>query len=144
MAGADMSFGPSGMIEASGLLNMPRILFDKEVFQAIDIISDGIKVNSDTLAFDMIREIGPRGTFLAQKRTAKELPLLWPPSILFEKPGAPGEKYRDAEEVAREAIDWILRNHHPAPLDEKVKQELKRIVAAADQDENLKRELKEG
>lgn len=142
MAGADMSFGPSGMIEASGLLNMPRILFDREVFQAIDIITDGVKVNSDTLAFDMIREVGPRGTFLAQKRTAKELPLLWPPSILFEKPEVPGEKYRDAEEVAHEAIDWVLKNHHPEPLDEKVKQELRKIVAAADQDENLKRELK--
>jgi len=45
-------------------------------------------------------------------------------------------------EVAHEAIDWILKNHHPAPLDEKVKQELRRIVDAADRDENLKREIK--
>jgi len=30
----------------------------------------------------------------------------------------------------------------PAPLDENVRQELRKIVAAADQDENLKREIK--
>jgi len=41
MAGADMSFGPSGMIEAVSLLDMARILFDREIFQAIDIITKG-------------------------------------------------------------------------------------------------------
>lgn len=138
MAGADMSFGPSGMIEAVSLLDMRRILFDREILQAIDIITNGIEVSDTTLAFDMLREIGPRGMFLGQRRTAKELPKLWPPSILFEKPNRTGEKYRDPSEVAHEAIDWILKNHRPAPLPEEVRQELRQIVAAADQDENLK------
>ncbi|MGB5932921.1 MAG: hypothetical protein WBH57_07635, partial [Anaerolineae bacterium] len=52
-----------------------------------------------------------------------------------------GEKYRDPLEVAHEVIDWILKNHHPAPLPEEVKEELRKIVAAADQDENLKIEI---
>jgi trimethylamine--corrinoid protein Co-methyltransferase len=144
MAGADMSFGPSGMIEAVSLLDMRRILFDREILQAIDIITDGIEVSDNTLAFDMIREVGPghRGMFLGQRRTAKELPRLWPPSILFEKPKLQGEKYRDPFEVAHEAIDWILKNHQPAPLPEEVRQELRQIVAAADQDENLRRGIR--
>jgi len=142
MAGADLSFGPTGLIEAVNVLDMSRLPFDREIFQAIDIITKGIKVNDETLAFDMIREVGPQGTFLGQRRTAEELPKLWPPSILFEKSKLAGEKYRDAEEVAHEMIDWVLKNHHPAPLDEKVRQELRKIVAAADQDENLKREIK--
>jgi len=142
MAGADMSFGPSSLIEAGSLLDMSRLPFDREIFQAIDIITKGLKVNDETLAFDMIREICPQGTFLGQRRTAEELPKLWPPSILFEKSQVIGGKYRDAEEVAHEMIDWVLKNHHPAPLDEKVRQELRKIVAAADQDENLKREIR--
>ena len=137
-----MSFGPSGMIEAVSLLDMRRILFDREILQAVDIITNGIEVSDNTLAFDMIREVGPRGWFLAQKRTAKELPTLWPPSILFEKPKLPGEKYRDPFEVAQEAIDWILKNHQPAPLPEEVKRELRKIVAAAEKDDNLKREIR--
>jgi trimethylamine--corrinoid protein Co-methyltransferase len=142
MAGADMSFGPSGMIEAVSLLDMRRILFDREILQVIDIITNGIEVSDNTLAFDMIREVGPRGTFIVQKRTAKNLPKLWPPSMLFEKSQLPEEKYRDPVEVAHEAIDWILKNHRPAPLPEEVKQELRKIVAAADQDEDLKREIR--
>jgi len=143
MAGADMSFGPSGMIEAVSLLDMRRILFDREILQAIDIVTNGIEVSHNTLAFDMIREIGPRGMFLARRRTAEELPGLWPPSILFEKKPLE-EEYRDPVEVAHEAIGWILKNHHPAPLPEEVKGELRKIVAAADQDENLKREIRGG
>ncbi len=142
MAGADMSFGPSGMIEAVSLLDMRRILFDREILQAIDIITDGIEVSDDTLAFDMVREVGPRGMFLAHGRTAKEARKLWPPSILFEEARVEGEKYRDAVEVAHDAIDWILTNHRPAPLPEDVRQELRAIVAAADQDEDLKREIR--
>jgi trimethylamine--corrinoid protein Co-methyltransferase len=141
MAGADMSFGPSGMIEAVSLLDMRRILFDREILQAIDIITDGFEVNETTLAFDMVREVGPRGTYLVQKRTAKELRKLWPPSILFEGPRHPDEKYRDPVELAHEAIEWILKNHRPAPLPEDVKQELAKIVAAAEQDEKLKQSL---
>ena len=141
MAGADMSFGPSGMIEAVSLLDMRRILFDREILQVIDIITDGFEVNENTLAFDMIREVGPRGMYLAHRRTAKEMRKLWPPSILFENPKHPEEKYRDPVEVAHEAIEWILKNHRPAPLPEDVKQELGRIVTAAEQDEELRRSI---
>ncbi len=123
------------------MLDMRRILFDREIFQAIDTITNGIEVNDNTLAFDMIREIGPRGSFLAQRRTVNEYRKLWPPSILFEKSRLPEERYRDPVEVAHEAIDWILKNHRPAPLPEDVRQELRKIVAAADQDEDLKREV---
>jgi trimethylamine--corrinoid protein Co-methyltransferase len=144
MAGADMSFGPSGMIEAVSLLDMRRIMFDREIVQAIDIITDGFEVNEHTLAFDMVREVGHRGMYLTQRRTANEVPRLWPPSILFENPQRRDEKYRDPVEVAHEAIEWILENHQPAPLPEDVKQELGRIVAAAEQDEELRKSLYHG
>jgi len=142
MAGADMSFGPSGLLEAVSLLDMARIFFDEENFRALDILTQGIQVNDKTLAFDMIKEKGPRGTFIAEKRTAEEFRKLWPSSILFELSKDSGKKYRNPAEVARDAIDWVLKNHHPAPLDEKVEQELRRIVDAADRDENLKKEIR--
>ena len=142
MAGADMTLGPSGLIETGKLMHRERVMFDREIFQAIDIISSGFEVNNTTLAFDMIREIGPRGSFLGQRRTAEELRKLWPMSILFEKSKVAGEKYRKPVEVAREAIDWIVNNHQPAPLDKPVEQELKEIVAAADHDENLRGEIR--
>ena len=73
--------------------------------------------------------------------TSKEARKLWPPSILFEAARDEGERYRDAVDVAHETIEWILANHRPERLSKEVSQELSRIVAAADQDEELKREL---
>jgi trimethylamine--corrinoid protein Co-methyltransferase len=145
MAGADMSFGPSGMIEAVRLLDMRRILYDREIFQVIDTVTDGFEVNDSTLAFDMIREVGPRGMFLAQKRTAKELPKFWPQSILFEDAEkTDGKQYKDSFRVAHESIEWILNNHRPEPLPEEIRRELKKIVTAADEDESLGRERRGG
>jgi trimethylamine--corrinoid protein Co-methyltransferase len=111
------------------------------VYKFKDIITDGFEVNDTTLAFDMVREVRPRGMFLAHNRMAKEARKLWPPSILFGDSRRPDERYRDPVEVAHEAIEWILENHQPAPLPEDVKQELGRIVAAAEQDEELRRNL---
>ena len=139
MAGADMTLGPSGLMETGSLLDMRRILFDREIFQAIDIISSGIQVTEGTLAMDMIREIGPRGNYLPERRTAEEVRKLWPPSILLEKPETAGEKYADPVEKAREAVAWILKNHQPVPLPCEVSRELRRIVDAADRDKSLGR-----
>jgi len=142
MAGADMSFGPSGMYEAVSLLDHPRILFDREIIQVIDEISDGMEVNSKTLAFDMIKKIGQHGSYISQKETAKESRSMWRgESILYEDGKAEGRKWRDPVDVAREAISWILDNHNPEPLSADVKKELRSLVAAADDDEDLIKEV---
>jgi trimethylamine--corrinoid protein Co-methyltransferase len=120
---------------------MRRIFFDREILQVIDIITNGFEVNDRTLAFDLVQDVGPRGMFLANQRTREEVPNLWPPSILFEHSRESGEKYRNPVEVAEEAIEWILSNHQPAPLPEDVKQELGKILAAAEQDEELRKSL---
>jgi trimethylamine--corrinoid protein Co-methyltransferase len=139
MAGADMSFGPSGMYEAVSLLDHPRILFDREILQVIDEITDGMHVNSKTLAFDMIKEIGQHGSYISHKESVKAYRSMWrQESILYEDGKDEGRKWRDPVDVAREAISWILENHKPEPLPEDVKNEIRSIVAAADQDEDLK------
>ena len=145
MAGADMSFGPSGMYEAVSLLDHPRILFDREMLQVIDKITDGIQVNAQTLSFDMIKEIGQRGSYISHKETAKAYRTMWRgESILYEDGQDEGRKWRDPVGVAREAISWILENHKPTPIDESVSKELRRIVDRADNDEALKARVRGG
>jgi trimethylamine--corrinoid protein Co-methyltransferase len=143
MAGADMSFGPSGMYEAVSLLDHPRILFDREILRAIDDVTDGVEVNPTTLAFDMIKEIGQTGSYIGHRDVAKAYRSIWPrDSILYEGGTAEGRKWRDPVNVARETITWILENHQPEPLPADVQQELRSIVDAADKDEDLEKEVK--
>jgi trimethylamine--corrinoid protein Co-methyltransferase len=139
MAGADMSFGPSGMYEAVSLLDHQRILFDREILQVIDRVTDGIDVNSKTLSFDMIKELGQQGSYIGHRESVKEFRSMWPQeSILYEDGKAEGRKWRDPVKVSREAITWILENHQPEPLPDEVKLELRKILTAADNDEALK------
>jgi trimethylamine--corrinoid protein Co-methyltransferase len=139
MAGADMSFGPSGMYEAVSLLDHPRILFDREILQVIDEITDGMEVNSKTLSFDMIKELKQTGSYIGHKETIKAYRSIWrKESILYVDGKAEGRKWRDPVDVAREATRWILENHKPEPLPDDVKQEVRKIVAAADKDKSLK------
>jgi hypothetical protein len=42
--------------------------------------------------------------------------------------------YRDPVELAREKTNWILENHHPAPLGEAQQAELNRILKAAEKE----------
>ena len=143
MAGADMSFGPSGMYEAVSLLDHPRILFDREILRVIDEVTDGMDVTPKTLAFDMIKKIGQRGAYITHKESIKAYRTMWKrDSILYEDGKPEGRKWRDPVDVARETISWILENHNPDPLPEDVKKEVRRLVAAADQDESIEREIK--
>ncbi|MBK5108473.1 MAG: trimethylamine methyltransferase family protein, partial [Anaerolineales bacterium] len=138
MAGADMSFGPSGMYEAVSVLDHPRILFDREILKSIDEISDGMEVNTQTLAFDMMKEVGHRNAYIGHKESAKAYRTMWrQDSILYEDGSAEGRKWRNPVDVARETITWILENHQPETLPADVKVEIRNIVSAADQDEEL-------
>ena len=138
MAGADMSFGPSGMYEAVSVLDHPRILFDREILRVIDEITDGMMVNDQTLSFDMIKDLGHSGSYISHKETAKAYRKIWTrDSILYEDGKPEGQKWRDPVQVARETISWILENHNPEPLPQEVKKEVRRIVAAADKDEKI-------
>ncbi|MES0361930.1 MAG: trimethylamine methyltransferase family protein [Anaerolineales bacterium] len=143
MAGADMSFGPSGMYEAVSLLDHPRILFDREILRVIDEVTDGMDVNAKTLSFDMIKELRHHGSYIGHKETVKATRSMWrQESILYEDGKPEGRKWRDPVDVARETISWILENHNPEPLPEDVKMEIESIVAAADQDEDLKSKVR--
>lgn len=111
-----------------------RILFDNDIFQAVKQIVGGVEVDADTLALDVIENVGQRGNFLPQTHTIEHLPDLWPPSIsheLLEETENENIQYRDAQEVGIEEIKWILNNHKPKPLEEGVRKELDRILSEA-------------
>jgi trimethylamine--corrinoid protein Co-methyltransferase len=95
--------------------------------------SEGIKTNPEDLAIDEIMDVGPRGHFLIKKSTQKNLRKLWDPGIAHQWSPENGD-FRDPHEVAIEKIQWILENHKPKPLDEKVKKEMSKIIKLAEEE----------
>lgn len=71
----------------------------------------------------------PRGHFLGHRHTRTNLRRRQFSEITRQP--SPQGGVRDAIEVAREKTDWILKNHHPEPLQEEQRTEIKRILRAA-------------
>ena len=74
-----------------------------------------MEIDDETLALDVIANVGPGGHYLAEEHTRKHMRTSLKRGLAHE-PAASGG-YRDPVEVARERVAWIRANHHPEPLE---------------------------
>jgi trimethylamine--corrinoid protein Co-methyltransferase len=102
-------------------------------------VAQGIPVNDETLALDVIKEVGVGGNFIAHRHTRDHIAGLWQPRFVDRRPYSAWEADgKGPREWANEKARWILENHQPAPLDTRLSGELRRII------ESLERELGAG
>jgi trimethylamine--corrinoid protein Co-methyltransferase len=128
LGGADMMNG-AGCLHGSRILDFDHLMMESEIYSALQFVAGGIEVSDDTLALDVIREVGPGGTYLTHSKTRKMARGMWQPTLLDRRPFDAWEKdRRGAREAAHEKALWILANHRPEPLEEKLAEELKRII----------------
>ncbi|MDZ7290041.1 MAG: trimethylamine methyltransferase family protein [candidate division KSB1 bacterium] len=127
---SDMLLGV-GLLHGSRIWSYEQMLMDCEIFDIVCRMMAGIVVNEETLALEAIRAAGPGGNFLTQKHTKKHARNLWLPKFMDRRPYNEWEEKRDgARDWAREEAKRILSMHQPEPLDPKLSEELRRIVAA--------------
>ena len=130
VARSDMLLGV-GLLHGSRIWSYEQMLLDCEIFDIVYRMMPGIAVNEETLALEAIRAVGPGGNFLAQKHTKKYARELWRPKFMDRRPYNEWEEKKDgAREWARDEAKRILSMHQPEPLDPKLAEELRRIVAA--------------
>ena len=112
-----------------------QAVIGNEICSFINRILQGIEINPDTLAVDVIREIGPGGEYLTHDHTMEYfMTEHWDaklgsrlPRDLWEEKGA-----MDIRTKARETYKKILATHRPKPLDPKVQKKLQQIVEQAE------------
>jgi trimethylamine--corrinoid protein Co-methyltransferase len=122
-----------GLLEAYTLLYPEKILFDNEIYQVVQFMTEGIRVDSETLVIDEIMAVGPGGHFLDTEYTIKNIRRLWNPG-LSRQWSAEKEDFQAPQEAALGKIQWIINHHEPHPLDEKTAQELGKIVKTAEKE----------
>lgn len=118
-----LASGLAGSLEA-------QIICD-EIMGIISKVIEGVEVSDDTLAVDLIHNVGPGGNFLSQRHTLKHFDKSFYMSKLFDKtyPATwvrSGSK--DITEIAREKIKKILREHTPPLLPGDIDRKLSEIV----------------
>lgn len=70
MAGGNFILHAAGIIEAYNCVCLEKLIVDNEIIGYLKRIKKGVQVNDDTLAYDVIAEVGPQGAFLAHEHTA--------------------------------------------------------------------------
>jgi trimethylamine--corrinoid protein Co-methyltransferase len=129
---SDMLLGV-GLLHGSRIWSYAQMLMDCEIFSIIHKMMQGIVVDDETLALDVIRNVGPGGNFLSQKHTLKHMREIFIPKFMDRRPYNEWEqKHDDGRDWALEKAREILKTHQPQPLDVDVSNELKRIIRSVE------------
>ena len=127
---SDMLLGV-GFLHGSRIWSYAQMLMDCEIFSIIHKMMQGIVVDDESLALDMIAAVGPGGNFLSQKHTLKHMRDVFLSQFMDRRP------YNEWETKKDDSRDWalakarnILASHKPDPLDPKLSAELAKIIAS--------------
>ena len=125
-----------GMLEMGVTLDFGQLVMDNEFAGMIKHVLNGIPVNDETLAVDVIHSVGPFRDFLGTKHTLKHMRSQSQPKLIDRRRRPKWEElgstdiYQRACEKARE----ILETHQPDPLPDGVLAEIRSIIEEAEKE----------
>ncbi len=120
-----------GLTASYQLFTPENLILDDDLYHRARYLFLDIPMDDESLALDVIEAVGPGGHFLAQPHTRRRMREAVVRAVSQEI-GADGQHYRDPVEVARERALDILEHYRPEPLADDVRDELRRVVGAAD------------
>jgi len=134
LAGAD-TFGHCGICGTDHAGSLVWLYLDNEVMEYVRRIVRGFEVNADTLATEVVRQVGPGGNFLAEEHTVEHFRKeLWLPGTAWTRESwdawAGGGKRSMAERI-KDEVKRILDSHKPEPLQPETAKQVDSIVKAA-------------
>ena len=134
LAGAD-TFGHAGICGTDHGAGLAWLALDDAVMDYVKRIVRGFRVDSETLATDVVRAVGPAGNYLAEEHTVKHFRReLWLPGAAWTR--EPWDIWdtggrRSMADRLLEEVNHLLAAHRPKPLDEALSREIDRIVESA-------------
>jgi trimethylamine--corrinoid protein Co-methyltransferase len=123
-------------------ISLEKIVLDDELVGYIKRVMAGIEVSDETLAVDVIDEVGPGGTFLAHPHTRKWFRKEQYFPSLFDR-----RKYedwvrhgrKDAVQRAGERVKEILKDYWPEPLDPDIRKRMEDYIKKVEKKETKKK-----
>jgi trimethylamine---corrinoid protein Co-methyltransferase len=124
-----------GMMELGITMSYEQLLIDREIARMNKRVMQGITVNEDTLAVELIKAVGPGGNYLGERHTVKYMRQESSKARLidrsmrqnWEKAGS-----KDMFQRAREEALEILNTHRPLPLEPEAAKKIRAIVEEAE------------
>lgn len=124
-----------GFIDIGMTGSLDQLVLSDEIISYVRRMMYGVEINKETLAIDVIDEVGPGGQFLGTEHTFRNFRerVLYPTVIdrqSYNDWARDGKK--DMGERIREKVKKILKDAHPEPLPEQVQKQIDEIVERAE------------
>jgi len=133
LAGADI-FGHLGICGVDQATSLDMLVMQHELIGYVERVMQGVRVDEESLAVEVIAEAGPGGSFIAHDHTlAHYREELWFPRLLdrsFYDAWKESGGLTMADRCRREK-ERLLAEHRPEPLPDDVEKEFRRITEAA-------------
>lgn len=136
MAGANLIYG-LGMLESGITMSFGQLVADNEIAKMVKRVVQGIPINDVSLAVDVIHQVGAGGHFISEEHTYKYMRTEQAYPKFIDRNNR--ERWKEiggtdmAQRVEEEAR-YILQNHKPDPLAERVKEEFSAIIKEAEEE----------
>ncbi len=131
LSGANYIHDAVGLLGFGTVASYEQYVIDDEINGMIRRMVRGIEVNDDTLALDLIKNVGSNGVFCNQRHTVNHLrtELFFPrvsDRLTRDEWKARGAK--DTRERARDIVRETLKHHQPTPLPEDVDKQIRESI----------------
>ena len=132
----DLGFMDGGMTGS-----FVQVVICNEIIRYLEHLMTSIEVSDETLALDIIDEMGPEGEYLSHDHTMTHFRKIWIPDLFvrndYETWQNAGSK--NLTERATERVEKILAEHKPEPLPDDVVQAVNDIIQRAERNAGIKR-----
>ena len=124
-----------GFLDCADIGSLAYLVLVDEIIGMAARVMRGVQVDAKTIMFDLIKKVGPGGTFINQSESASLCRAeVWVPSVLdrdafkiWEKKGS-----HKTEDLVHKKLQNILDTHKPAPLKPEMIDELETILSEAE------------
>lgn len=140
LSGADLVHDV-GYMEAGTTGSLQMTTMDDEIISYVKRLLRGIEVTPETLASNVIQQVGPGGQFLATDHTLEHFKNeFWFPRLMDRM------RWQDwrangglsMPDRVQRSLDEILRDHRPVPLQSNVQEQIDAILANAEARYNVR------
>lgn len=134
LSGANIVSG-AGCIDGGMAVSFQEFVIDDEIIGLTRRLLSGFEISKETLALECIHRVGPRGNFIEDIHTLKNIhsqSVFTPKLFSYQNYSTWRNTPKYLPEKAAESVNVILDNHVVPPLEDHVANELGRILKAAD------------
>lgn len=119
-----------GFMDAGLQGSLQVIAICNDILGFLRAATSGVVVNDETLALDVIEELGPTGNYLGHPHTLQHFKEPFYSKLMDKNPYSVWEKRgaTSMEQRAARLVDQTLSKHQPEPLSEEVQKAIREIV----------------